>query len=228
MFIYFPLSGRATNYIHPKLVPMMLICGVIFILMSLIFFYFIKLFDSKKFKFTSIIFVVPIMIAFLVPTVSVNTNFAGVSDMGVNEKINDNTENVDQSIITKTPNINPVKKIINMDTENFMTTLEDMYAKIDNYIDYEIEIEGFAYKESKFGDNKFIIARSLMACCAADTQIIGLMCNYDKVDSLEKNDWFHVNGRVKKYEYEGNIVPMIEIEKITPMEKPESSYVYPY
>ena len=72
----------------------------------------------------------------------------------------------------------------------------------------------------------------MINCCAADSQILGVVGTWDKVDILEKDDWIVVEGKVSfKEERDKNnkvikTYPVVLVEKLTRIETPNNPYIY--
>ena len=240
-FLYFSYTRKAIDYIHPKLVPIMFACGIIFVITAFLYIVKVKSIRVENFKFSQILFIIPILMAFIFPATSVNSNFVDISSKKLENAMNNDKKNstknsteVNEEEIksnndeTKKDGMNIKEKKLIMDTENFLPVLEAIYNSIDEYVGWEIAGEGYIYKEDKLDKDKFVLARSLMSCCAADAQVIGIICDYNKAVMLKANDWFHVEGKITKYDFEDTTIPLLEVVKIEKIEKPESDFVYPY
>ena len=121
--------------------------------------------------------------------------------------------------------------IINVNSKNFVSSLDEIISNCNEYEGKTIEISGFIYndKNLKLNENQFIIARYMMVCCAADMQIAGLRCQYStNQNSFDLNTWVKISGKVKIDTYEGSYDPLILIDKIEIDPNPDTSYVYPY
>jgi len=118
--------------------------------------------------------------------------------------------------------------VIVMDSDNFYEWIDQITNSLDDYIGRKIVITGFVYKGEGLGENRFVPARLMMVCCAADMVTVGLLCNYDQTAELEENAWVKVTGIIGKSTYEGEEVPEIEVSEVEPTEKPDREYVYPY
>lgn len=230
VFLYFSLSGKALEYVHPKIVPIMIACGIIFICSFFVLLRNKHEENAEKVNFSIIIFILPIILALIFPTQTLNKEFTDMSKQtSEDNKGNVNKEDLNSEDVNNDISVNEKlsSSLIKIDTGDFINILNELYEKIDDYVGKEVEIEGFVYKEDRFGD-KFIISRSLMVCCAADTQVVGLMCDYNDSKSLKQNSWFKVVGTIEKYTFEDKIVPLIKISSLSPIEELKNSYVYPY
>lgn len=103
----------------------------------------------------------------------------------------------------------------------------EIYGNMEKYEGKKILIKGFVLKGKDFTANEFVIARFMMACCTADLQPVGLMCDYAKAPELKHDTWIKVTGKIKKIQYKGQPNPAIVVEKVEPAQKPKDEYVYP-
>jgi len=121
-----------------------------------------------------------------------------------------------------------IDETIIMDNDNYVRWIQEIYDNIEKYIGKKIQVSGFVFKEEQFEDNEFVSARMMMVCCAADMQPIGFLCRYDKAAELKVDTWIRVYGTITKGEFNGNVIPVIEADKVENTEKPEFDYVYPF
>jgi len=99
-------------------------------------------------------------------------------------------------------------------------------------INMKLEIRGFVYKSKKLKKDRYIIARLIMYCCAADAGITGLIFDAEKTGvSFKKDEWLELYGHIEMQnagssgKFEQAPVLIVESYKKIP---PESSpYVYP-
>lgn len=114
-----------------------------------------------------------------------------------------------------------------MDDYNFVGWLNEIYGRLDVYEGIEIETSGFVFRIDDFPQDQFVPARMMMVCCAADTQPVGFLCRYDKADALPSDTWVRVTGKIDRITYDGEVIPIIEVDEAEAMEKPDIDYIYP-
>ncbi len=120
-------------------------------------------------------------------------------------------------------------KHIDMVEEEFYQWVLEIYANIDKYDGYTISMTGFVLKDpDSMADNEFIPARLVMTCCAADLSAVGLYCKYDNTNELQNDEWVTVKGTLVKGEYNGYAEPQVIVSEITPAQKSEAEFLYPY
>lgn len=110
---------------------------------------------------------------------------------------------------------------------NYVMWDNELYNNMDEYKGKSIEITGKVLKDSAMEPNEFGVIRLMMSCCAADLQPVGLICNYDRAGELKGDSWVTVKGKIVLEEYEGELYPVIDVEKVQAAATPEDEYVYP-
>ena len=122
--------------------------------------------------------------------------------------------------------------IFKINSENFYSAAEKIFADPEKFLNTKLEITGFVYKSKKLKKDRYIIARLVMYCCAADAGITGLIFDAEKTGgSFKKDEWLELYGHIEMQnagsggKFEKAPVLMVESFKKIP---PESTpYVYP-
>lgn len=115
---------------------------------------------------------------------------------------------------------------INVSDKNYVDDLDEISNNIDKYVGKTIKVKGFIYRKQDLSSNQFILSRLYMYCCVADTQLIGYLTNYDKVDTLGDDTWYEVTAKIEKAKVDGDTVPQLNIVNINQIDKPGEQYVY--
>jgi len=232
-------SGNVQLYVHPRILPYMKFGSGVFIIISL--FLVEDLFKPGKRKnnlYKYLIFLVPLFLFFMVPpkvtdagSISFGKTKASIGidepQYGGNTNIADKYDSTLNLFNYGSRGLELKNDSIIMEENNFVKWIQEMQINIDKYTGKRIETIGFVYKDKELGENQFVVARLMMACCAADAQPVGLLSNYSKTDSLKKDEWIKVYGKVEKGNYKGQIMPVINVEKIERVEKAKFEYIYP-
>ncbi len=106
--------------------------------------------------------------------------------------------------------------------ENFIDNIKKLHENIDENINKTIKISGFVYTLADFNKDFFICGRYYAT--NIETQVAGIMCNYDGKMTLTENEWIEVTGTIIKGEYNGS-VPVIKVNTITKVPAPANMYV---
>jgi putative membrane protein len=86
---------------------------------------------------------------------------------------------------------------------------------------------GFVYRDPRFAENQFMVARFTITCCVADALAIGLVTEADDAADLPDDSWVRVEGTFAEGTLDGDAMPVLVAETVTPIEPPEHPYLYP-
>lgn len=158
------------------------------------------------------------------------------------EHDDENTHLVENANIVKNNNItikNPLESIpllkgktINMTNDIFINTYEDIYGNPHNYVGKTINMKGFIYNQKGLNKAEFILSRIVVSCCAADAQLVGILCDNSEEKMLTEGTWVNIEGILSEREYkddksgEISVIPIIKINKTEKIEKQENEYIY--
>lgn len=91
----------------------------------------------------------------------------------------------------------------------------------------EANVVGFVYRDSRFDDDHFMVARFTLTCCVADALAIGIVVRTPETAvAFATDSWVKVEGHFQETEFNGNFIPVLYAEKITPVEQPDQPYLY--
>jgi uncharacterized repeat protein (TIGR03943 family) len=96
------------------------------------------------------------------------------------------------------------------------------------FADQEARVIGFVYQDERFGGGQFMVSRFVLSCCAADAAPLGLVVHWPETTALTNDQWVEVSGRFQPGEFNGEAMPILIADKVTPTEVPEQPYLYPY
>ncbi|MFZ5351699.1 MAG: TIGR03943 family putative permease subunit [Bacillota bacterium] len=192
---------------------------------------------SRYVKLSYIVFCIPLILGFALP--------AKALDSFMIEKKGFNIEAAVQSSAAKDANSKPKSSdsvgtntydaesdinkmdVIKLEDWNFASIIEQLYADIDKNIGKEVEVKGFIFKTQELKENQFVIGRYIVTCCAADAEIIGLLCNSSDAAELAIDQWVIVKGIINKVAVDDMEIPVIDVTSIEKTDRPPSEYVYP-
>lgn len=126
---------------------------------------------------------------------------------------------------------NSKKEEVVINDENYISTLNDMYEHIDNYVGRKIKVQGQIFKSENMKDNEIAIGKYYMYCCAVDMSLTGFMINKDDNFKLVENSWYDIEAVISSHKYEmgpGQIIdePILKIINYKKIEKPANTLVY--
>jgi len=238
LFWYLLTTGKINNFIHPKMIKYMIFSFVLFTILAI--YQGNKIFTPKYKKPISksyFLLGTTLIIGFLVAEKGMNLGTYIKSDKiklpsakeneeSIKKESRNNTEESKNSFING-------QDTITINENNFYNAVNEIGGNLNKYTGKKITISGFVFKKEEFKENEFVTARMLMACCAADSQVIGIMGRYDKAMNLEKDSWIQVEGIIEAMEYKDEsssnsvVLPMINVVKVENVTPPSNIYVYP-
>jgi putative membrane protein len=122
---------------------------------------------------------------------------------------------------------------IEFTNDNYSRQLVKIEDNFEKYKGRKVIITGFVYKENNFKSDEFVAARLFMSCCAADSQVIGLMSKWEKATTLDKDEWVKIGGTIDSTKYKDSQtgkemnIPLIKVDKVEKIQKPDNPFIYP-
>jgi putative membrane protein len=230
IYIYYLLStSKITIFVHPKLAKYSAFSLVVFGELTILQFFNVFTVKTRvKFKKGYILFILALIIGIFIAPGGLNSEIA--DKKGITLVNSNSIENIGKHIHTIDEVISG--NVINFNDKNYIHYFEDLSENIDKHIGKKIVISGFVTKGDTLNVNEFIITRLLINCCAADSQVIGVLCRGELNTNLDKDTWIRVEGVVsfKQNKDMNNKVigklPLINAQKITKINKPANPYIY--
>lgn len=249
-------TNKLTLFVHPKMVKYVKFALYFFII--LVAFQGKKIFTHKKpkrLKLGYIMFLIPLTLGFLLKPEGVsadsaiNKGFSLTSQLKINSLkhkhtvLADGTEICDIDTIS-TENDNATlkeslerssllkEKTITMTSSSFIETYEDIYGNLHNHVGKAINMKGFIYMQKGLNSDEFILSRIVVSCCAADAQLVGILCDYSKGELLTEGTWVNIEGTLGEREYvddkngEISVIPIIKVKKLEISNKQGNEYIY--
>ena len=114
---------------------------------------------------------------------------------------------------------------IEITNENYSTILKSVHENIDTYVGKRIKFSGFIYRVYDIDDNQFVLARNMLIDSNNQTVVVGFLCTCNNADDYKNYTWVEIDGKITKGNYHGDM-PILQIENIKKIEKPNNEYVY--
>lgn len=234
-FYYFLLvSGMVNLYVHPRILPFIKASVVFMVVIAL--FLVVSIFKGsliKKKKSSYTIFLIPLIMIFGMGSDAVTPSLLEKPNFDIRKEISLKNKEIDHSGHDHSEEshegvdeIDTKNKRIVVEDNSYMFFLNEAYNDYEEYLGKEIEIIGFIYMDTSLKKNELALLRVMMVCCSADTQIVGLICNYDGTIKFNNDTWVRVVGVLEEKEsLEGVILNIKSMERT---DKPKNEYVYPY
>ena len=116
--------------------------------------------------------------------------------------------------------------VTTINANNYTNILKQVYDDIDTYVGQSISFTGYVYKIKDFNDTEFVLARDMLINSDSQSVVVGFLCSYEDAKNLKEGTWVNVTGQIIKGYYHDEI-PVIDINKVEEISKPEEEYVYP-
>lgn len=222
------INGKVLLYVHPRIKPFIILA---MIAMPIIALFSIKEGNNSKRKKVKLysygIYLIPIVLGFFINFVEIDSTTVKSTEI-TSTKVSDNT-NLDKTEgYDSKKEIKIENNVIEITTENYMSSLDEILTNPNKYADKNIEIDGFVYRDETMKENQFVVGKFVMVCCAADTQVVGLLSEYPGAKNFDNDTWVKVKGKLATGVYSGNQEIVIDVESIERDNNPDKSYVYPY
>jgi putative membrane protein len=223
--------GQIHYYVHPKMNKFIIFS--IIALFTLTVHQFKKVFsliDRKKVKSGFLIFLLPLLLGTAVAPQNLSLDIAenkGIvltgSDIEINDTYRTRFSNLDNIID---------EDIIIFESGMYHRIVETIANNLERFIGKKVIIEGFVFKDGNFSDEEFVVARMLMTCCAADAQVIGLLCSWEASIDIDREQWVILEGviDIKNYIDDSGIshkMPIILVDNLQLIDQPTNTYIYP-
>ena len=91
----------------------------------------------------------------------------------------------------------------------------------------EADVVGFVYRDPRFSDDQFMVGRFTITCCVADALAVGLVVEADSASEFPSDSWVRITGTFDQGTLDGEALPVLFAETITPVQQPEQPYLYP-
>ncbi len=118
--------------------------------------------------------------------------------------------------------------VIEVDDGDYGIWYMDVSERPEVYTGKTVRFKGQVLKNKYFKDKNFVPGRKVMTCCAEDTQFIGYISFYDKINTLENKQWVTVTAQIK-YEFQMAYKkkgPVLYVSEAVPAEAPAEEMVY--
>lgn len=201
--------------------------------------------------FVYVLFVVPIISAFLFGSVTIDGSLAGkrgmtqsvqARSMEKNEKegiqANSNWKEilVDQD---ETSNLKVTDQVeeqleksmlgqrkIQVEDKDYVQTMSIIGQDVKGFKGKEITFSGFIYNDKDVTGNKAVVARYGITCCIADASVWGMIVAGENVKKLPQETWVKITGLLDETTYKGTLFPLVKVSKVEKINTPTDPYVY--
>ena len=113
--------------------------------------------------------------------------------------------------------------IVEIGDDDYAEWYRDMSEEPKKYENKTVRFKCRALVRKKMPDHTFIVGRHVMTCCVEDFQFAGLVCQWDKADTVKDDTWIILTARInfkfnRAYSKKGPVLTYIDS---TPCDAPE-------
>lgn len=221
------LSGQMAYYLHPRSWSAVAAGAVVLAVLSLVSVGQWRSSPKQGLSWGQLLFLLPLVLGLLVPPQTLGLPI--VARKGSHGVLR--CPGHDHAQPVTHIQLPPGRLIIT--EQNFLTMMHQLWEAGESLAGREVEMEGFVFSDLSVGPEDFVLARLMMSCCAADAEMVGLLCRWPQRATLEDGQWVRVLGRLQIIPFydamvgETRQMPLIVVELLTPIEQPEQVYIYP-
>lgn len=115
--------------------------------------------------------------------------------------------------------------VVNIEDRDYAIWYRDMSEETKKYNGKTVRFKGRCLVRKNVPKGSFIIGRHIMTCCVEDIQFAGIICNWDKADSIRDDEWVILTAKLENkfhraYGHKGPVLTVLSVEET---EKPEEA-----
>lgn len=115
--------------------------------------------------------------------------------------------------------------VIDIADRDYAIWYRDMSEETKKYNGKTVRFKGRCLVRKNVPKGSFIIGRHIMTCCVEDIQFAGLICNWEKADTIRDDEWVILTAKLenKFHRAYGRKGPVLTVQSIEEVEKPEET-----
>lgn len=115
--------------------------------------------------------------------------------------------------------------IVTIEDRDYAIWYRDMSEETKKYNGKTVRFKGRCLVRKNVPKGSFIIGRHIMTCCVEDIQFAGLICNWEKADTIRDDAWVIITAKLenKFHRAYGRKGPVLTVQSIEAVEKPEEA-----
>ncbi|MGF9769855.1 TIGR03943 family putative permease subunit [Bacillus albus] len=256
------VTGNIYNFIAPKMIKFTYIAFVVILLLGSLQVWrdgrekhddcncckhHTALKPGMKSFFVYVLFVVPIISAFLFGSVTIDGSLAGKRGMNQSVQARSMEKNEKEGIQAnsdwkeilvdqdETSNLKVTDQLeksmleqrkIQVEDKDYVQTMSIIGQDVKGFKGKEIIFSGFIYNDKDVTGDKVVVARYGITCCIADASIWGMIVAGEDVRKLPQETWVKITGLLDETTYKGTLFPLVKVNKVEKINKPTDPYVY--
>ncbi|MGH1257371.1 MULTISPECIES: TIGR03943 family putative permease subunit [Bacillus] len=197
--------------------------------------------------FVYVLFVVPIISAFLFGGVTIDGSLAGKRGMNQSVQARSIEKNEKEGIQVnsdwkeqdETSNLKVTDQVeeqlakrmleqrkIQVEDKDYVQTMNAIGQDVNGFKGKEITFSGFIYNDQDVTGDKVVVARYGITCCIADASVWGMIVTGENVKKLPEETWVKITGLLDETKYKGTLFPLVKVSKVEKINTPTDPYVY--
>ena len=115
--------------------------------------------------------------------------------------------------------------VVNIEDRDYAIWYRDMSEEPKKYNGKTMRFKGRCLVRKNVPKGSFIIGRHIMTCCVEDIQFAGIICNWDKADTVRDDEWVILTATLenKFHRAYGRKGPVLTVQSVEETEKPEEA-----
>lgn len=115
--------------------------------------------------------------------------------------------------------------VVNIEDRDYAIWYRDMSEETKKYNGKTVRFKGRCLVRKNVPKGSFIIGRHIMTCCVEDIQFAGIICNWDKADTVRDDEWVILTATLenKFHRAYGRKGPVLTVQSMEETEKPEEA-----
>ena len=166
-------------------------------------------------------FLVSLMLAFYLPSSTLDAKLVGTKGF------NTGVIAVSEQALADFAATMQQMPVIEVTDENYINVISALRLQPEKYVGKQITITGFVYKDLSFPSSELALVRYVTFCCSADAVPSGILCQINDEQNYSIGTWLRVQGTLALSEQQNKTIPLVSVEKVTPIEEPLQPYIYP-
>ena len=119
--------------------------------------------------------------------------------------------------------------IVEIGDDDYAEWYRDMSEEPKKYENKTVRFKCRALVRKKMPEHSFIVGRHVMTCCVEDIQFAGLVCQWDKANTVQDDTWIILTARInfkfnRAYSRKGPVLTYIDAEPCEAPEQPVATF----
>lgn len=119
--------------------------------------------------------------------------------------------------------------IVEIGDDDYAEWYRDMSEEPKKYEGKTVRFKCRALVRKKMPEHSFIVGRHVMTCCVQDIQFAGLVCQWDKADTVKDDSWIVLTAKInfkfhRAYSKKGPVLTYINSEPCDAPEQPVATF----